>query len=211
MKPAEKPGRGQGKQQLIEAALKLAAQKRNFGSIGLRELGREAQLNPNTFYRHFENMDDLGVSLVEEVGSQLREALRKTYPRNTVTVDSLDRGLEQMFSLVMQYRDAFIVAACERYSATPVVRAALATMFEQFRSEVAQSVKTLGVLNDLPEPRITELTRDIIHYCFRVSVDYLEQPSQREAIQRAARRYILTLFSGALFLESQNPRHSLLE
>lgn len=204
----EKRGRGQGKKQLIHAALKLAAEKRSFSSIGLRELGREAGLNPNTFYRHFANMDELGVSLVEEVGKQLRDALRQTYPRDTLTMDSLDQALDRMFQLALEYRDAFIVAACERYSSTPAVRAALAAMFERFRDEVVHSIITLGVLEELPEVRIHELTRDVIHYCFRVSIDYLEEPEQRSDIRRSAKRYILTLFSGALFLESQNPHRS---
>ena len=46
-----------GKLKLIQAALRLITQSRSLTSLGLRELAREAGLNPNTFYRHFKNPD----------------------------------------------------------------------------------------------------------------------------------------------------------
>lgn len=65
-----------GKRKLIDAALRLAAARRSFAGLGLRELAREAGLNPNTFYRHFRDMEDLALTAVAEVGNELRPMLR---------------------------------------------------------------------------------------------------------------------------------------
>ncbi|MFK8403086.1 TetR family transcriptional regulator, partial [Pseudomonas sp. BGr12] len=43
---------------------------------GLRELAREAGLNPNTFYRHFGGVDDLALAIIRDIATQLRQPLR---------------------------------------------------------------------------------------------------------------------------------------
>lgn len=196
-------GKGGGKQQLIDAALKLAAEKRSFRSVGLRELAREADLNPNTFYRHFASMDDLGVCLVNEIGMQLKAALEQAMAQQFEPRDLIDQGLDQLFAFALAHPAAILVAACERYSASLPLREALEEMLITFRQDVSAMAQQLGALQILPASRVDEITDHIIHYCFRTIVDYLEKPEQREQIKRAARRYVVMLFSGALVLETQ--------
>ncbi|HHW1782085.1 TetR family transcriptional regulator [Pseudomonas aeruginosa] len=66
-----------GKRALLEAALRLGSSSRSLGAIGLRELAREAGLNPNTFYRHFRDIDDLGLTMIRDISTQLRQPLRQ--------------------------------------------------------------------------------------------------------------------------------------
>ncbi|MDF5872783.1 TetR family transcriptional regulator [Pseudomonas aeruginosa] len=58
-----------GKRALLEAALRLGSSSRSLGAIGLRELAREAGLNPNTFYRHFRDIDDLGLTMIRDIST----------------------------------------------------------------------------------------------------------------------------------------------
>ncbi|MEB3733926.1 TetR family transcriptional regulator [Halopseudomonas pachastrellae] len=60
----------------MDAAERLAGSSRCLTSLGLRELAREAGLNPNTFYRHFRDMEDLGLQLLRQSKDELRAALR---------------------------------------------------------------------------------------------------------------------------------------
>jgi len=50
---------------LLRATLRLAASY-GFASLSLREVAREAEIAPTSFYRHFEDMEQLGVALVDE-------------------------------------------------------------------------------------------------------------------------------------------------
>jgi TetR/AcrR family transcriptional regulator, fatty acid biosynthesis regulator len=50
---------------LMVAAIKLMSDDRSFSSISLREVTREAGVVPATFYRHFNEMEDLAVELVD--------------------------------------------------------------------------------------------------------------------------------------------------
>lgn len=62
------------RQTLIKAALELSAEN-GFASLSLRSVAREAGIAPTSFYRHFRDMDELGIELVDEVELVLNEHL----------------------------------------------------------------------------------------------------------------------------------------
>lgn len=71
--PEKKEEKERVRSALLQATLKLAA-AHSFGSLGLREVAREAGIAPTSFYRHFTDMDELGRALIEEVlGALFRE------------------------------------------------------------------------------------------------------------------------------------------
>lgn len=194
----------EGKQRLIDAALKLSAEKRSFSNLGLRELAREANLNPNTFYRHFESLDDLGICVIEEIGAVLSEGIQEAQRQSFDPRKVNEQGLSIFFDFVLQYQNALIVAACERYSTSTAIRDALENRLERFAEELANNIAKLGGLTVLPRETIGEVMHHVTHHCFRVAVDYIEQPDNREAIFKSTRRYITTLFAGAIALTPQN-------
>jgi AcrR family transcriptional regulator len=49
------------RRKLIEVALRLSAQK-GFAALSLREVAQAAELTPAAFYRHFRDMEELGLS-----------------------------------------------------------------------------------------------------------------------------------------------------
>lgn len=58
--------------ELMRAALHLGA-AHGFSSLGLREVAREAGIAPTSFYRHFADMEELGMAIIRELaGSALR-------------------------------------------------------------------------------------------------------------------------------------------
>ena len=66
---------------IIDAAFRLLSQERSYSSLSLREVTREAGIAPNSFYRHFEDMEELGLTLVDEGGVALRQLMRKARQR----------------------------------------------------------------------------------------------------------------------------------
>lgn len=190
----------EGKQKLIDAAMKLSAEKRSFANIGLRELAREAGLNPNTFYRHFESLDDLGICMIEDIGDTLSHALRSVRQEKFDPERVNEQSLELFFKFVLQYQNALTVAACERYSTSPEIRQALEDRLERFAIEIAADAAQMGALLLLPREQIDQVMRHVIHHCFRVAVEYIEHSDKREQIFTETRDYILMLFMGAIGL-----------
>lgn len=58
---------------LLEAALRLIGPHRSVSSLSLREVAREAGIAPNSFYRHFREVDELAVALIDLAGQSLRK------------------------------------------------------------------------------------------------------------------------------------------
>ena len=69
------------RRQLINAALGQLSAERSFSSLSLREVAKEAGLAPTSFYRHFSDMDELGLTLVDEAGLTLRQLMRQARQR----------------------------------------------------------------------------------------------------------------------------------
>ncbi|XQW84778.1 HTH-type transcriptional repressor FabR [Thalassotalea piscium] len=69
------------RRQLIDAALGQLSCERSFSSLSLREVAKEAGLAPTSFYRHFTDMDELGLTLVDEAGLTLRQLMRQARQR----------------------------------------------------------------------------------------------------------------------------------
>jgi AcrR family transcriptional regulator len=77
---------------LLRAALRLAA-AHGFASLGLREVSREAGIAPTSFYRHFADMEELGMALIRELAgralSGLDERMRAA-PREQLAAELVD-------------------------------------------------------------------------------------------------------------------------
>ena len=65
------------RQNIIHAAFSLLDENRSLSAISLREVAREAGIAPTSFYRHFKDMDELGLTLVDEAGLALRQLMRQ--------------------------------------------------------------------------------------------------------------------------------------
>ena len=70
----------QTRRAIMDAALRLSAE-RGFASLSLRQIAKEADIAPTSFYRHFDDLEALGLALVDEVGTQLRQLIRQARRR----------------------------------------------------------------------------------------------------------------------------------
>jgi AcrR family transcriptional regulator len=88
------------REDLIAAAVKLVGPKRSVSTLSLREVAREAGIAPNSFYRHFRDMDELAVALIDQAGRSLRkiigEARRRATPDRSVVRTSVETFMEQL-------------------------------------------------------------------------------------------------------------------
>ncbi len=62
-------------EELIHAALDILGPNRSISTLGLREIARQAGIAPNSFYRHFHDVDELAIALIERAGNQLRTVI----------------------------------------------------------------------------------------------------------------------------------------
>src|SRR3954470_135645 len=78
---------------LLRAALKLLS-RNSFDSISLREVTKEAGISPTAFYRHFEDMEELGLALVDESFESLHEMVRGARGNPNLITNAIDASVD---------------------------------------------------------------------------------------------------------------------
>lgn len=151
----------QTRQALMGAALELMDSGRGFGSLSLREVARVAGIVPTGFYRHFPDMDALGLALVEEVGETFRTTLRQVR-RNEFELGGLVAASTRIFlDAVEANHSQFLFLAREQYGGSQPVRQAIAALRQRITDDLAADLK---LMNRMPllNPEGLDLVSDLV-------------------------------------------------
>ena len=197
-----------GKRKLIEAALRLTAGGRRFASLGLRELAREAGLNPNTFYRHFDTLDDLAHEAVESVSRRLRPMLRRErwLAAHDEPLSVPRRACVAFFAFALENREAFMSALAEYHGTSPAVREAVRANLHEVSAEMADDVVQLELMPTLVRATVDEVCTQIVLLLFHLSAEYIDgNAERRDALVGYAERFIVRLFAGSMLLAQHEP------
>ncbi len=65
-------------QDVMNAAVGLLDSNRSVSTLTLREISRAAGISPNSFYRHFRDVDELTVAVIDQAGRGLRGVIRES-------------------------------------------------------------------------------------------------------------------------------------
>ncbi|MEC7120198.1 MAG: TetR family transcriptional regulator [Pseudomonadota bacterium] len=203
----------QTRQALLDAALSLSTAGRSFSMISLREVAREAGLVPTAFYRHFVDMDALGVDLVDQVCVVLHQLLKRLRESYTVTTSSHTRlSMEQFFYSVEDARQHWAFLVGERWGGTTVVREAIAKEVQFFIEDLSRDMQRLPSFEHLVTEDVQITAEILINLAFSWAMTWLNLPSrhdpsdlatQREHLIARSTRQAQLLFRGSLNWQSQ--------
>ena len=128
MTKSDSPSRLQSKehtrQGLIRAALKLLSHS-SFDSLSLRQVTRQAGITPTAFYRHFDDMEELGLVLVEESFLSLGAMLKDARAQSPFDGDTIERSLAVVLLHLHNHTAHFRFIARERYGGVRRLRRAI--------------------------------------------------------------------------------------
>ncbi|MDW6060472.1 TetR family transcriptional regulator [Streptomyces sp. FXJ1.4098] len=123
---------------LLDAGLRLL-EDQSLSSLGLREVTRVVGVAPAAFYRHFRDMSDLGVALVEESLGSLHGVVRVILAERDGDEQLIDATVEAVAELVRRYPAHIRFIARERHGGVRPVREAIAAELSRFADEVAEA------------------------------------------------------------------------
>ncbi|MEV7212556.1 TetR family transcriptional regulator [Kitasatospora cineracea] len=138
---APAPGARQAQKQasrraLLDAALALLVEQ-NLSGLGVREVTRAAGLSPAGFYRHFADLAELGVVLVEESLANLHGMIRAVFAGSGEAERLIDRSVEVIAAHVAEHPAYIRFLARERHGGVKPVRDAVAAELARFAEELA--------------------------------------------------------------------------
>jgi TetR/AcrR family transcriptional regulator, fatty acid biosynthesis regulator len=194
-------------ERLQQAALTLMSRGRSFTSLSLREVTREAGVVPTAFYRHFSDMDELGLALVEEGGLTLRRLLREARAAGVPDVDMIRRSVRIYKEYVEHNRLHILFIAGERMGGSPVIRAAVRREIAHFANEMAQDLRELNFLPHLSTATLQMVCGLVVNTMISAASDILDLPSgqpqlEQELVGNFVRQLRLVFLGAAMWRDA---------
>jgi AcrR family transcriptional regulator len=121
---------------LIDAALNQLSSERSFSNLSLREVAKEAGLAPTSFYRHFRDMDELGLTLGDEAGLTLRQLMRQARQRIAKGGSVIHISVQTFMELIESNGNVFQLLLRERSGTSAAFRAAVTREIRYFTMEL---------------------------------------------------------------------------
>ncbi len=185
----------QSRQAIIDAALRLSTSGRSFNSISLREISREIGLVPTAFYRHFKDMDALGLELIDQISLNLKSTLHQIGQSYVYQPEAkIDKSLELFFQTIHQHTEEWIFIITERWGASQAIRKAIAREIEYLVEDLAidlqrlTSVKHIQKLDDLKS-----LAHLLVNLAFNWVMAWIELSRQYEDPVLAQQQQLLKM------------------
>ncbi|CBL45733.1 Transcriptional regulator [gamma proteobacterium HdN1] len=199
------------RQALMLAALQLVEGGQHFSSLSIREITRQTGVVPTSFYRHFRDMDDLGLALVDELSMILRQLMREVRESqaNAAKPEQLIRHSVDFF---MQQVDAnrgiFVFLTQELTGGSVAVRQAIRSELNFFTNELVLDINRYRILPDLSREMLEAAALLVIQIVSMAIVEWLDTAqtlaSQRETIrQRIVRQTQLTFLGASHWKEKE--------
>lgn len=121
---------------IIEAAFNQLSCGRSLSSMSLREVAREAGIAPTSFYRHFADMNQLGLVMVDEAGLLLRQLMRQARERIQSDRSVIQTSIETLLEFIENNPDIFRLLLRERSGTSEEFRSAVAREIQFFITEL---------------------------------------------------------------------------
>lgn len=134
------------RQALLDAALELL-EDQSFSSLSLRQVTKAAGIVPTAFYRHFDDMEQLGLALIDESFRTLRAMIRDARSDPQMFEHVIRNSVEVLVRHVKDHQPHFRFIARERFGGVATLRHAIRSEIRMFASELAVDMARFPVLD----------------------------------------------------------------
>lgn len=188
---------------IIDAAFSILDEQRGLSSISLREVARKAGIAPTSFYRHFNDIDELGLTLVDEAGLALRQLMRQA----RIRIESGGSVIHTSVSTFMEYVSAnsnvFRLLLREHTGTSQAFRAAVQREISHFVDELTDyTVETTKMTREMSSLQAEAMVRIV----FSAGADAIDaSPEQMQMLAQRVEKQLRFIAIGALrFSRSDN-------
>ena len=171
------------REDLVAAALALLGPNRSVSTLGLREVTREAGIAPNSFYRHFRDIDELAVTLIDRAGTSLRAVIGQARHRAS-TGHGVVRGSVESFFERLRADDRFLqLLLREGLAGSDAYKQAVDAQLRFFEEELCVDLVRLADAGGTPLHAPDLVARAITRLVFAVGASAMDLPPERDSEQ----------------------------
>jgi len=187
------------RQALLDAALELLKEQ-SFSSLSLRQVTRAAGIVPTAFYRHFDDMDELGLVLIDESFRTLRAMIRQARADPRTYEHMIRNSVEILIGYVHEHDAHFRFIARERFGGVAALRHAIRAEIRLFASDLATDLARLPHLDRWSSDDLQLLAGLMVNTMVGTAEALLDAPARDGAaeaeVSAAARRQLRMITLG---------------
>jgi len=164
---------------IIDAALMLSAE-RGFSSLSLRGVAKGAGIAPTSFYRHFADMDELGLALVDEVGMKLRQLVREARRRvrESGNVSVIRASIQAFLESFESNENLFRLLLGEGSGSTPHFRRAITKEIQRFADDLAEDLTREAKESERPIAHAHHAAEAMVIVAFNLGASSIDLPRE---------------------------------
>ncbi|MDR9423947.1 MAG: HTH-type transcriptional repressor FabR [Marinobacter sp.] len=183
---------------LMDAALAHLNEDRGFGSLSLREVAREAGIAPTSFYRHFTDLDELGLALVDEGGVALRQLMRQARKRIVRDGSAISTSVDTFMEYLGNNANLFRLMLRERTGVSKTFRTAVKAEIDHVVTELAEDLRRFAEEQDKPISDARLVAEAMVTLVFNQGAEALDAtPSERETLKVKLKKELRMILVGS--------------
>lgn len=182
---------------IIDATFNLLDEQRSLSSVSLREVARAAGIAPTSFYRHFKDIDELGLTLVDEAGLALRQLMRQARSRIDAGGGVITTSVNTFMEFVVANSNEFRLLLREHSGTSPAFRAAVLREIQHFIEELSDyTANHTGLSRNLASLQAEAMVKLV----FSAGAEAIDaSPAQREIQAQRLIQQLRIIAKGASF------------
>jgi TetR/AcrR family transcriptional regulator, fatty acid biosynthesis regulator len=186
---------------LMNSALELVGEGQHFSSLSLREVAKRAGVVPNAFYRHFKNLDELGLALADEVGLLLRQLMRQARLQGLAADRMISDSVDFFISNVLNNPTLFRFMSQSRTGGSESLREAIRNELSFFATEMVMDLNRLRILSHVESIDLDMIGHLVVQTVSGIASELLDLPPDSENLVNAIRqrtiKQVRLIFLGA--------------
>lgn len=190
---------------LMDAALNQLTADRGFANLSLREVAREAGIAPTSFYRHFNELDELGLALVDEAGLSLRQLMRQARKRIEKNGSAIGTSVDTFMEYLASNPSHFRLLLREKTGLSIQFRTAINAEISHFTTELAEDLRRVGELKKRPIDDPLLVADAMVTIIFNKGSEALDcTPKEKALLKEVLKKELRMVLRGAEIITSEN-------
>jgi AcrR family transcriptional regulator len=137
LKVSRRKQKEETRQKLMDAATAVLASGRSFDTLSLREIAKLAGIAPTSFYRHFHDMEGLGLALIEEHAAGLLTLMHSVREQASEGRSVIRASVETLFDYIFSNQGMSRMILQESMARESTFRKAAEKLFVTMSSDLA--------------------------------------------------------------------------
>ena len=198
MKVSRKQQKEETRQKLMDAATAELASGRSFDTLSLREVAKLAGIAPTSFYRHFHDMEGLGLALIEEHGEGLVTLMHDVRDQTSNGRSLIRASVETLFEYIFSNQGISRMILQESMARESVFREAAEKLFSSMSSDLAEFLVLDAEKRGVPMSHPELAANSAVAILFTTGIALLNTPvSDRDRYIEAAIIKLRMIMRGA--------------